>query len=595
MASLAPVTATRSASFMVAAIVLCTLLAYRPAMSAGYVWDDDYHLTESVIVKDNALYRIWCTTEMANYWPISWTSYWLEYQLWGLEPAGYHIVNVLIHIASALLVFRILARLNVPAASFAALVFAIHPVNVESVAWISQRRNVLSLFFYLAALLCYLHVDASGHAKKWYGLAVACFVLAMLSKGSAVGLPVVLLMCALWTRGTLSRRDLVRCLPFFVIAFLFSVVEIWFQYVRAIGEIAIRDDGFFARLAGAGWAVWFYLYKTAWPVTLSFVYPRWQIGAMNPASYVPDGLLVVLLALCWWFRRSWGRPVLFGLGYFMITLGPFLGFFTIFFMRYSYVADHYVYHALIGMIALAVAGGWQIAQRDGRPTALMMKAVAVSVVIALGMLTWQRCHVYHDAETLWRDTLRKNPNCWLAHNDLGNLLWVRGRFDEATAHFLRAIEIHPEFPETHYNFGALLEEQGRIDDAVDHFRQAVRINRNMAPAHSKLAEILRSRGLLDEAADHYREMIRIDPQDFRSENKLGLLLHMRGKLREATQHFQNAVLIKPDDPLAHFNLGNVLAARGRFDDAIDSFREAIRLKPDFTEAKKRLRRALADQ
>jgi hypothetical protein len=367
-------------------LVALTLLVYITAILSGFVWDDDTHLIDNMVLKEYGLYRSWFTSEQFNYWPVTWTSYWLEYQLWGLNPTGYHAVNVLVHAANALLIWRILIQLNVPGAWMAAVVFAVHPVNVESVAWISQQKNTLSMFFFLLSLLWYLRFDYSGH-RGLYWTAVSLFVLAMLSKGAVATLPVVLLMCVWWLRKTISHRDLLGSLPFFAVSALMSIVEIWFQYVRAIGGDIVRDDSFFARLAGAGWVVWFYLYKALLPLNLSFIYPRWEIDPTNWLSYIPGLVLIGLLWLCWRFRQSWGQAVLFALGYFVVTLGPVLGFFNIYFMKYSFVADHYQYVSIIGIIALLVAVGCRVLKQLGRGGARLVYVGATAVLVVLGLLT----------------------------------------------------------------------------------------------------------------------------------------------------------------------------------------------------------------
>ena len=572
-------------------ILIITFAAYTPAIKGRFVWDDDGMLTNNLVLKENGLYHSWFATYQPNYWPITWTSYWLQYQLWGLNPAGYHLVNILIHAACALLIWRILLRLNIPGAWLAALIFAVHPVNVESVAWIAQLKTVLSMLFFLLAVLLYLQFDGGGR-QRLYWLAVVSFILAMLSKGSVVALPVVLLMCAWWLHRTITRRDLLRSIPFFAISAVMAGVEIWFQYARAIAGDVIRTDTFLARLAGAGSAVWFYIYKMLLPISLSFIYPRWNIDPRNWLSYVPDIALLGLLVLCWLYRRSWGRPVLFALAYYIVMLLPVLGFFNIYFMKYSLVADHYQYVSIIGVIAILVAAGHHIAARFGRQQASAARIVAAFVLLAFGALSWHRSCIYKDSETIWRDTLHKNPSAWIAHNYLGTIIQSQGKIDEAINHYNQALLLKPDLVEAHNNLGMAAASLGKLDQAVEYLRKALLLNPSYAEAYSNLGNVLFEQGKIDEAVRRYRQALLLQPGYADAHNNLGVALQLQGKLDEAVNHFRQALLLMPRYVDAYINLGLALQSQGNIAEAVSHYRHVLQIDPNNTKAGRALQALL---
>ena len=563
-----------------ALIIIVTLVAYIPAMRGGFVWNDEEvgSLGKNIVLEENGLYRVWLTSDSVNYWPVTWTSFWLEYQLWGLNPAGYHVVNILIHAACGLLVWRILLRLKIPGAWLAAMIFAVHPVNVESVAWITQRKNTLSLLFFLVAMLWYLRFE-DANRLRWFWGAVAAFLLAMLSKGAVVTMPAVLLLCCWWRRGKITRLDVVRSLPFFAIAVAMSGVEIWFQYTQAIGQEIVRDDTFPARLAGAGWVVWFYVYKALLPLKLIFIYPRWDINPANLLSYLPNAALLAVLLLCWRYRGRWGKPVLFALLYFVITLGPVLGFLDIYFMRYSFVADHYQYISIIGLIALVCGAATVLLKRFHEKRPAVVHCLAGVIVIVLGCLTWRQSSAYEDSETLWRDTLRKNPQAWMAYSNLGNILTSQGKLNEAVGNYSKALAIHAD-AEIHNNLGNVLALLSRPAEAVPHYRAAIQIDPDYAEPHNNLGMVLKGQGHLEDATTQYREALRIAPNHLRALINLGDVLILRKRISEAVTYYEQALTIDPDNSTAHRNLGLALASLGRSGEAIPHLCRALELAPD---------------
>jgi len=545
-----------------ALIVVACFVAFGPALPGDFVWDDDTHLLDNPVLGENGLSRAWASTELPNYWPITWTSYWLEYQLWGLDPLGYHVVNVVLHAASALLVWGILLRLGVPYPWLVALVFAVHPLNVESVAWITQRKNVLSFFFFSLSLLFYLRFE-SRRSEGSYLVALASYLAAMLSKGAAAPLPAVLLLFTWWRRGTVTRRDLWNLVPFAVVAVFMSALEILFQYEVAIADDVVREGGFFSRLAGAGWVVWFYLYKALLPVGLNFVYPRWHIDPSAPLAWLPTVGVVAVVLVAWWGRRGWGRPVFLGLAYYLLMLSPVLGFFDIYFMRFSYVADHYQYLALVGLVALVVGGLGRLLVDRGRIPRWILVGVASITVVFLGAASAVQSASYRDAERLWRDTIAKNPDAFLAHYNLANLLQAEGRLDQALHHYGEALRIHPEDPLALTNLAKIHEDQQRPALALGLYRRALEVDPQSVEANNNLATLLQGMGRSEAALAYYRAALRGDPDSATVNYNLALLLERMGRIEQSIVYYRRAAELDPESELARLGLARALAERAR--------------------------------
>jgi Flp pilus assembly protein TadD len=543
-------------------LVAVTLMAYQPVWHAGFIWDDDSFLTNNPVIKSaDGLYRMWFTASTPDYYPVTSSMLWLEWRVWANHPLGYHLVNVLLHGFSSVLLWRVLLRLNLPGALLAAAFFALHPVNVESVAWITERKNTLCMFFYLGTLLAWLRFEDSGK-WRWHALALAGFALALLSKTAVAPLPVVLLGMAWWRRGRVGWKDIRQVVPFFVMAAGLGLVTVWFQQ-NASGHDPFRTDGFWSRLAVAGWAVWFYLYKAVLPLKLAFVYPRWQIDVGNVLTYIPLVMLAAAFVLCWRCRKGWGRALFFGLAYFVLMLLPVLGFLNIYFMRFSLVADHWQYFAIIGPITLAGA-------------MIRRPLVAAALVLALGALTWKQCGMYANPEVLWQTTFRLNPNCWLGQDELGYKFLQQGRLDEAIAHYAKAVELKPDYVEANTHLGNCLFQKGRLDEAITHYQKALQIKPDYAPAHNSLGNALMREGKVDEAITHYRKALQLDPVNPSFQSNLAWLLATspRASLRNGNIAVELArranELTGGTNPLILRALAAAFAEAGRFPEAVET-------------------------
>jgi tetratricopeptide (TPR) repeat protein len=592
-------------------------LVYSPAIRGGFIWDDDAYVTSNMALRSlRGLWEIWFhPQQLVQYYPMTFTSLWINYHLGGLDPLGYHVVNVLLHALNSLFVWRLLERLKVPGAWFACLLFLLHPVNVESVAWITERKNVLSGFFYLSAFLSYLRFKEEktglGH---WYFISLVLFLGAILSKTVTGTFPAAVLLVLWWKEARFPWKDLARLVPFFALTAVLGAITMAFESGH-ITSIATNEWGFTLadRFLIAGRALWFYLGKLLWPhpSTLMFIYPRWTIDPLALWQWFFPLSFAFLLALSWIFRSRWGRGLFTGLALFFVTLFPALGFRDFFPMRFSFVADHFQYLATIGPIACAVA----TAQTALGKHPQARKVLGIVLLLILGAFSWKQCGIYRNLETLWRDTLSKNPGAWMAHNNLGVELLQAQKLEEATKHFKEGIRLKPDFADPYNNLGGLLAAQGqpkeaisfyekailfqpndasfkvnygltlselgRVDEAILSYLKAIKINPSNVDAHFNLGNAFLKKGELEKSARWYRETIALDPGYIEAYVNLGLVLSKLDRADETLALYTKALELDPNHAMAHNNLANLLGSKGRLAEAEHHYQEAIRIDPNF--------------
>ncbi len=564
-----------------ALIVVLVFLAYLPALRGGFIWDDDEYVTNNpLLTAPDGLRRIWFSMDSpSQYFPLTYTVFCMEHSLWGLNPTGYHSVNILLHAINALLVWRLLKRLSVPGAWLAAALFALHPVQVESVAWITELKSVLSLFFILLTLGCWIEFIGDRSRRFWHWLALVFYALALFSKTTACTLPAALLLI-LWLKAQpIDWRRLAQVVPFLAMGLGMGLLTTWWERFHQGTQGELFSMGGRERLLVASHALWFYAGKLFWPVNLTFSYPRWAIDPANPSAYGWLLLGIGLGVAIYFTRRFVGRSVEVAALYYAATLSPLLGFVMLYTFRYTFVADHYQYVASLGLIALAAAG----ITLAFKTKPILKGAVGGVLLLTLGLLTWRQAGIYRNLETLWRDTLAKNPDCWMAHNNLGLLLKDQGRIEEAMEHYHKALQINPNAAITLDDLGMALIAKGQFDEAIENFRQAIQINPNYAAALDNLGIALAAKGRFDEAIENFRQAIQINPNHCEALNNLGAALTARGRLDEAIKNFRQAIQINPNSSEALDNLGVALAAQGRFDEAIENYRQAIQINPNRTE------------
>ncbi len=563
-------------SLPVATIVLLVFVAYWPAFHAQFIWDDPLLVEKNPLVTHTLTLRtVWFRTDF----PLTVVGFWVEWLLWGKSAAGYHLVNILLHAVNSVLVWQILARLRVRGAWLAAMIFAVHPVCAASVAWVSEFKNTLSLPFFLLSAMFYLHQGSKErldqHAthntqRAFYALSLLSFLLGLLAKTSTVMLPIVLLGCAWWQNGRISKRDWMRTGPFFAMAFAFGLMSIWFQTHQTFTTGKVQAESFWGRLGGAGMAIWFYAGKAVLPLNLNLIYPRWNINALSLLSYLPLLFLCGLFVLFWKFRHSWGRPALFGFGYFVVTLFPVLGFFDMYFLAISRVSDHFQYLPIIGVIALIAAtldlGASKIRVRGAE------LLISVTLLVGLSFLTTQRAKIMATDERVWRDTLAKNPTAWPAHNNLGCILAAQNKLDDAIPHFVASLQMNPENAQAHCNLGKALMLQGRLKEAEGHLRTAIMLKPREPEFHHSLASALAGQGKSDEALTQLREAADLD-KGVGMRLELAGWLHQSGKNREAVAQYNRTLAADPDSVEALNNLAWILATSS--DDSVRNGPQAI--------------------
>lgn len=522
------------ASFVIFAAVFAS---YAPALRASFVWDDEAHVTRPALRSVAGLWRIWSEPGATQqYYPLLHSLFWLEEKLWGGDALGYHVVNVLLHASASVLFALVLRRLTIPGAWLAAFLFALHPVHVESVAWISEQKNTLSALFYLAAALAYLRFDAERR-HEIYLAAFGFFILGLLTKTVVATLPAALLVVFWWRRGSLSwSRDVQPLLPWFALSLAAGLFTAWAERKLIGAEGAAFDLTLAQRCLLAGRAVWFYLGKLFWPEGLTFFYPRWTLDASDFLPWLPlVGLLAVVGALVYFRARSRAPAAVLLL--FVGSLFPVLGFFNVYPFQYSFVADHFQYLASLAVLALAAAA-----------LARLGPFAPLACIVALAALTFQQSQIYRDAPTLYRAVLARNPDSWIAHNNLGKELIERKALPDAIAHLESAIALRPDYAEAWNNLGLAVTQAGRPREAIPYLESSIRLKPNVYQAHNNLGIALASAGRPEEAVRAFARAAALNPRMPNIHENWAKALVLAGRRAEADEHFALAARLRAAAP-----------------------------------------------
>ncbi|HYC49847.1 MAG TPA: tetratricopeptide repeat protein [Gemmatimonadaceae bacterium] len=590
----------------IAFIVLVTCLAFFPALQNGFVtWDDDLNFLDNHRYRGLGLEQLqwmWTTFHLGHYVPLTWMTLGLDYVIWGMNPAGYHFTNVLLHAANAVLLYvlalRILAytqafranpnpRMLTIAAAFAALLFAIHPLRVESVAWVTERRDMLSLFFYLLCVLFYMRSVEENAPRRWLALSIAMFLFALLSKATSMTLPGVLLIMNVfrfrrlggtagwWNPG--ARRVYLEILPFAVLSAATAVMSI--VALKPPDQLTLSG-----KIAVSSYSLAFYLWKTLVPVRLSPLYEMpTTVDPGAPMFVVSYAVVIGVTGLALALRRR-VPDIAAGWLVFIAILLPMLGLVQ---NGPQIAADRYTYHAA-PVLAVMVAALLALVLRRSRTLPLAIGAIMLAM---LGTLTWRQTQVWRDGHSLWSHVVRLDPESSMGHAGLGNLLLRQGRLSDATEHLEKSVSFNPRYEEGHNNLGIALARQGRFDEAITHFEHALAIRIEYAEPHSNWGMALAAKGDVDGAMQHYQRALEIEPDLADAHTNLGNLLVRTGKAADAIPHYERALALRPDHADAQLNWGVALVQQGNISGAIDRFRQALAIQPDHPEAREYLQRA----
>jgi protein O-mannosyl-transferase len=610
-------------------IFLLTFAAFFPVLQNRFVnWDDAANLLENPHYRGLGWEQIrWMFTTfyMSVYRPLTWIPLGFDYVVWGMDPFGYHLTSLLFHCANALLLYQIALRLlslAMPAtaasrsplclaAGFAALCFSLHPLRVEPVAWGSGSSDLVVAFFSLLTILCYLRAarPSEDGSRRWLWMGVTWFTFGMslLSKGSAVPLPLALLVLDVYPLkrlkpdprtwfGPQSRQVLWEKIPFLLIAVPFAIVAVLAK--QSTGAVApTANITLLARSMQSFYGLAFYLWKTVVPLALSPLYPRPIHFDPWAWPFVLSGVVVLVITISLIVASRWWPAGLAAWAYYVVILLPLVGVIT---YGPQIVADRYSYFACLSWAILAGSAMlylWRLwaARKLSAPVFVLLNGLAGLVLVVLAIITWKQTQIWHDSERLWKYALSLDDESSFAHNNLGLALAERGALDEAIQEFRRAVEVDPAFVEAYTNLGNFLAQQGSRAEAIVHLRRALVIEPTFVNAHNTLGNILADTGALDEAIQHFRKALQTNPQSAMTHYNLGRALAKRGDAEEAIAQYRQALEIDPKDIDARNNLGLLFLSRGNTDPAIEQFREALRLNPDYAKAYFNLGKAYAQQ
>jgi len=575
----------------VLALVLVTVVSYQPVWRGTPLMDDDMYLVNKPELRPlSGLVHLWIAPHVIRhsharqYHPLVDTLFWVEDKLWGDSMLGYHLVSILLHTISALMLWKILRQLAIPGAWLAAGIFALHPVYVDSVAWLAEAKNTLSGVFFFGCILAYLHFDET-RSRRTYALVIVLFVLGLLAKTIVAMAVLVLPVLFWWKRGTLKwERDLRPLTPLFILGVVAGVLTGWMERNLSGAEGREFEFSIVERLLIVGRAFWFYLTKLLWPADLLFIYPRWEIHSAESWQYIFPIGLICIFCVAWMLRAQWPSG-LAGLLVFGVILAPTLGFFNVTFFRYSFVSDHFQYLASLGLVVPLAAGGATLL--EGTKYKSAGYAGALALLGTLAFLTSKHSVMYRDNDTCSRMVVEKNPNHWQSLNNLGVSRLRNNDLPGAIDCFGRALRNAPRGSqvqaEIHVNLGHTYSRQGDTNEAIAQFEKALSFEPDLAEAHHDLANALQRQGRYDEAISHFKSALEANPRSALTMNNFAWLLATcsDSSIRNDAAALELALhangLSGENDPLILHTLAAAYAQNGQFVQAVETAQRALQL------------------
>jgi Tfp pilus assembly protein PilF len=567
-------------------ILLCLpIIVLFPGLTGDFIWDDYTLLVDNPLIKaSDGIFQFFFSSKAHDYFPLFSASFWIEWRLFGLNPVGYHIITLLFHITNAFLIWLILHRLSIPGSWLAALLFAIHPVNVESAVWISEQKNTLSMFFFLLTIFYYIKFLENNKTRTLV-ISVFLFLLASLSKTAVVMTPVFLLFLTWWKKGSFSIKDGFKISPFFLLSFVFGLITLWFQHERVIDIDIVRDDSFLSRFIIAGFAFWFYIGKAVFPHDLLFVYPFFKADIASLYSYIPMTLVLVLLLAVLFLKGKYMHHIRLTIWYIFLMIFPVLGFLNIYFMRYSHVSDHWQYFSIIGIITVICSVGTQIINRIKIPYSGIV--ISSIIVMTFSVYSNRQSRIYKNMEVLWQDTITRNPTAWMAHYNLGNICKDRKDFKKALDLYHATIALKPDHYSALNNIGFIYFQNKNLDSAAFYFSQSVKVQPMYYRSHQNLGLCYYEMVRYAESLNEFIQVKKLKPDLKDIDNVINQVFTI------GISFYQNRIQANMKSIDDYINLATLYELSGNKDRAKEYFNEALKNEPGNEAVRQKLSKLLS--